>query len=95
MGLSAELVTGNCICFCYVDDIGSSCFSFLFLAIFIHLSFACLWLGEKQSRFFMYYLESFGNLVAHSVLLFLVRVTLASLEVLFLLSNVSLKDGVI
>lgn len=43
----------------------------------------------------MYYLESFGNLVAHSVLPFLVRVTLASLEVLFLLSNVSLKDGVI
>lgn len=45
------LVTGNHICFCYVDDIGSSCFSFLFFAVSVHLSFAYLWLEQKQSGF--------------------------------------------
>lgn len=47
-------------------------FSSLFLAIFIHLSFASLWVGWNWSRSFMWCPKRLQKLVAHPVLPFLV-----------------------
>lgn len=70
LGLSSELVPVNYSHFCCMDHIGSACFSSLFLLVAIHLSFACLMVGWKWSRFFVWYPERLGNLGSHPTLPF-------------------------
>lgn len=54
LGSSAEQVTLNCCVTCYMADTANPFSSFLFLAIFIHLTFVSLWVGQNQSVSFMW-----------------------------------------